>query len=470
MNPAGSFLDCPNSVRSRYQRLRRTTASLREVEEQGGRFTRTFPALQEDLFCFFFDPRAALSERGPAGTDSFNLFLLQYLARTPAYVQLRRQTANDDALALVATEEFARRLLEHLAATPPAPASSSPAGSPSLLEILGIELADRARPGPAPSTNGPAMLVIAKDVQEALETHRALIDLCHGWGLGAGELQHLDPAARIALAREIQKSRRMKRLAELVGRYRLLALQTESSKASRIPEEITDLRLSDDLSYVVPSERVLLAHPVLKYDFYRRFAERELAVYALEGRESHGRGPIVICIDTSGSMAGDRELTAKAIGIGLLEIARKRKRSFVGIVFGSRGQVASYRFAANEVTIGPAIPEATTMFLDGLIRFAGHSFGGGTDYETPLEEAMRWIDGDRYPDADVVFVTDDYCEVSEPFVRRYRDRKRAKNFRTFGIVVGADTRAVQTLRKFSDRVESSLNLTDETAGRLFECV
>jgi uncharacterized protein with von Willebrand factor type A (vWA) domain len=313
-----------------------------------------------------------------------------------------------------------------------------------------------------------AILAIAKEIQETLDAHRTLVDLCHGWGLERGQLHRLDHAERIALAQRFKKSRRLKELAAIVGRFRRLAISKQQPMISRVPEEVMDVTFGNDPARILPAERVFLAHPILRYDFYRRFAESRLAMYDTSGPESPGEGPIIICIDTSGSMAGEREVVAKAIAIGLLEIARLKHRQFVGIVFGGPGEIASFRFAGDTVTLGPDTSEETTAFFEGLIRFASHFFGGGTDYETPLREAMRWIEADRYPDGDLVFITDDYCRVTDRFLAEYSALKRLKRFSTFGVIVGTDSTAARTLRKLSDDLISSLEMTEQVADWVFE--
>ena len=56
-----------------------------------------------------------------------------------------------------------------------------------------------------------------------------------------------------------------------------------------------------------------LHHPVLRKDFYRRFLDQELIQYSLRGVEEKGKGPMIVCLDGSSSMAGDKEIWSKAV-------------------------------------------------------------------------------------------------------------------------------------------------------------
>jgi Mg-chelatase subunit ChlD len=60
---------------------------------------------------------------------------------------------------------------------------------------------------------------------------------------------------------------------------------------------------------------------------------KNLMQFKLEGKEKEGKGPLIVCIDNSGSMAGEREEWAKGFALGLLTIAKKQKREFCIIHF-----------------------------------------------------------------------------------------------------------------------------------------
>ncbi len=64
-----------------------------------------------------------------------------------------------------------------------------------------------------------------------------------------------------------------------------------------------------------------LSDEILELDWMRRFSEQNLLQYDLRGTEPTQRGGILIAEDGSGSMAGEREIWAKAIGLALLKIA-----------------------------------------------------------------------------------------------------------------------------------------------------
>ena len=67
----------------------------------------------------------------------------------------------------------------------------------------------------------------------------------------------------------------------------------------------------------------------------RRFLDAELLQYALRAIDEKGRGPMVVCIDGSSSMAGDKEIWSKAVSLTLLDIAQRQRRLFRSICFAA---------------------------------------------------------------------------------------------------------------------------------------
>ena len=99
-----------------------------------------------------------------------------------------------------------------------------------------------------------------------------------------------------------------------------------------------------ELSRLLPHELLALRHPILRRDFTRRFVEAELLQYALRAVEEKGKGPMIVCLDGSSSMAGDKEIWSKAVSLTLLDIAQRQRRLFRSICFAVRRHaVASAR-------------------------------------------------------------------------------------------------------------------------------
>lgn len=468
----GYVIECAASDRRRFEATVVRTPSLRQLQERGGQMLRGFPTLLTDVFCFFYAPQPRLRDDPTFATDRLNYFIVKFLCGSQEYQALQRRTRLAFDLALTATEQFGEKLLSYVESTQRASMGAKIGSLLRRVKIVGVTIADRLQAG-AGEPSEEALLAFAKEIDESLSAYRVLSDLDRSWGSEPGALQQLSYEQRAALARQVQDNPKLRRLAELVGRYRQLAIHKQQTRIAELPHEVVDITQGDDWSRMLDQERVVLTHPILRYDLYQRMIEGKVPQYELRGEETVGKGSLVMCIDTSGSMSGEPEMVAKAITLGLVEIARLQQRQCVAILFSSANEWLSLAFGEQEVTLcAPGQPQASLPYLEGVMRLGTDFFGGGTDFESPLREAMRVIQEDEAgcKDGDIVFLTDDQCEVRDEFLEEYRKVKAARGFSTYSVIIGARASEAQTLSKFSDEVVSSFDLTEEIAGRIFEAV
>src|SRR5262249_11546633 len=157
------------------------------------------------------------------------------------------------------------------------------------------------------------------------------------------------------LAMRVMRSPRLKLIAEMCGRFTRIAMSVQKTRVNHPPSEITSITNGKDLAHLLPSEVALLSDPDLEDLFYLKFAERRLLQYELEGRESEGRGPIILALDESGSMSETlggvvKEAWSKSVMLGLLAIARRQKRDLAVIHFSGPNQLRVGVFPKGEST------------------------------------------------------------------------------------------------------------------------
>ena len=70
--------------------------------------------------------------------------------------------------------------------------------------------------------------------------------------------------------------------------------------------------------------------------------------YELKGTEKQGKGPIVVCVDNSGSMSGDRETWSIVVALALLEIATMPKREFACIHIGGQSDALEIKWSRDK--------------------------------------------------------------------------------------------------------------------------
>jgi uncharacterized protein with von Willebrand factor type A (vWA) domain len=276
--------------------------------------------------------------------------------------------------------------------------------------------------------------------REVISNLQAMHELLNGWGTGTGVMQQLPCEEKFEIAEELKYNRKIVEIARLAGRFRDLAIGRKQRKVQGVPHEMYAVSQGDDLSLMLPIESVYLAMSDAQMVFAKKFAEKQLLEYALKTGELQA-GPLIVCVDNSGSMEGEREIWSKAIALALLEIARREKRAFVCIHFGDRDD------PLNVIEIKKT--DKPDVLASKIIELAGYFLNGGTNFEKPLEEALRYIESVEYRRADIVFITDGECVISQRFISRFLEAKKSTGFRMVSVVIAGSTNA---LLQISDMV------------------
>ncbi len=263
----------------------------------------------------------------------------------------------------------------------------------------------------------------------------------------------------------------------MVGRMKHQALALRRKNFERTTDEVFEVGIGAELSRLLPHEMVSLQHPLLRQDFIRRFVDNELLQYDLRGVEAQGKGPLIVCLDGSSSMQGDKEVWAKALTLTLLAIARRERRRFRAICFSS-ADAPLYSVDLN--TRGRYEAD-----MDKVLELAEYFPGGGTDFEKPLDAALGCIkegtcpasarqgrtrslfQESRFQRGDIVFITDGECRVHTDWAERFATEKNALGFSLFSILIDVGTSSLGSLTPFSDRITSVSQLTSEEARDVF---
>lgn len=89
-----------------------------------------------------------------------------------------------------------------------------------------------------------------------------------------------------------------------------------------------------------------------------------------------------------------------------------------------------------------------------------------TNFEAPLRKALDLIKDSTFKNADIIFVTDGDCSVSDKFKQEFKRIKEDKEFACKGILVdmGSWRSSDSTLREFCDDVVRISNVADLKNG------
>jgi uncharacterized protein with von Willebrand factor type A (vWA) domain len=241
---------------------------------------------------------------------------------------------------------------------------------------------------------------------------------------GNGKPQYASPTAKREVAAQLMTNDKLRRIAELAGRMRRIAAEKQRMKTKHGVDELADIMVGDNLSRLIPCELAKLANPLMKMDFRKKYLEKQLLQYRLRGKEKKGKGPVVVCVDESGSMQGNRDVWAKAVALALLQIAQQQKRNFALIHFDSS-------VTRTDEFNGPV---DQNRLMDTIAYFTG----GGTSFEEPMDKAAEIINKDKnYNDADIILISDGDCCVQEKWVEEFNKNKDAHKVSVTTILINS---------------------------------
>jgi uncharacterized protein with von Willebrand factor type A (vWA) domain len=297
-----------------------------------------------------------------------------------------------------------------------------------------------------------------RSAQLAEEIDRVAQD-SHDFSLEFGQGGRMSAGERLELGRRLARNRKLGELARLVGRFKQDARALRRKTLDRGVTEAYDVERGADLGRLIPSELLALHHPQLRADFHRRLLEGAVLQYRLREDEQKGKGPMVVCIDVSSSMQGDKELWAKAVSLTLMDIARRQRRLFRAVLFSSGPESMKVIDLNRERRYQPELPK--------VIELAEYFPGGGTDFQTPIDAAIELIADKKLKRGDIVVITDGECQVAPQWLADLKERKEELQFSIFAVLVDVGSSDLSTLAQFSDRVSSVSKLTVEGSREIF---
>ena len=200
------------------------------------------------------------------------------------------------------------------------------------------------------------------------------------------------------------------------------------------------IRFSNDISSVIPSELALLKNSTTRKLFELKFAQKQLLSFKYETQvatdkehtelewktieKKEPKGPIIVCVDTSGSMSGQPESIAKTITFALSKIAIEENRKCFLISFSTRICVLNL----SDFKVDNA--------LENLLNFLKMSFYGGTDAEPALRHSLKMLAEKEWKNADVLMISDFVMANISEDLQRQINAEKEKNTCFYSLVIG----------------------------------
>ncbi|KAK9866929.1 hypothetical protein WJX84_008862 [Apatococcus fuscideae] len=261
------------------------------------------------------------------------------------------------------------------------------------------------------------------EMRARLEDLRELRDLVRSLGRGGGwgplrraPIQYLDMKGRPGLLRTVLEA-----------------------------QETRGLTRSDDISRLLPSESATLARGrkqrAAKLLFYSKVVEKSLQTYERDGwsefptqivperrevRPTADRGPILLCVDTSGSMRGARETVAKALALECMRAAKAQERGCYAFCFSGPQEV-------REVQLNQDLDS-----INNLLDFLESRFNGGSDFNEPIRRCLARLSDAKWANSDILLVSDgELRQPGQEVMRKLAGAKDKLSLRVHSLIVGS---------------------------------
>ncbi len=475
--------------------IKERSKELLETSESGEKEYPQFPELMQDTFDALYKNDPVMTEEWKMKPDYLlNSEIVKKLIESARYNELRVITQLDELSSALGTELMSQQLLEWLKE-----AKEQRAALDALIQAAGdLDSAQKGesgeegeesdQEGKANSSKKMTLEEAMKHYEEAMKNFqvsteerqfvqgieriaskvkdsvRETSEMISNWGLErSGSYSKRPVNQKMELLNKLRSSAKLQQIARLAGRYRRLALQTKREQVKRGMDEQHSITQGKDLGRLIPTEWMRLKHPLTKKMFKSDFIEGKTLVYEIRGKEKKAKGPIITCIDESGSMSGLPEVWAKSVALALLEIAREQKRDFYVIHFSSGARMEQLH--TNEFL------KENLFDIEQMIDMAEYFECGGTEFEPPLDWARTKIgEGKQWKKADIIFVTDGESAVTHQWLENFNTWKKENKVAIYSVLIDSGPNSPVVLKLFSDKVEKLSNMkqdADDLAVSIF---
>jgi uncharacterized protein with von Willebrand factor type A (vWA) domain len=310
-----------------------------------------------------------------------------------------------------------------------------------------------------PSADEPSEKKLsAKETKElvrgAEKTSKESEDEMHREGGPAEKKSSNTPMDRMAeIFKKIKNNRKLLSITNIAGVLKEKANTFFRYKYNNMPQEVRGITVGNEIQKIIPSELLGFLDPDLEILNLLKLAESKLWIKDLFGYEMCSRGPIVVVIDESGSMHGEKETFAKALALTIYTIAKKQGRWVSLIAFSGHTGHRMYTSKAS-ISFGEDKLELLNWFQEFI--------SGGSHTDVPVAEMPGFFSEIKAPKGktDLVYITDDQSSISAEQAKVYNDWKASVDAKLISLILRSNG---DTLKCISDKIYPNMEyMVDET--------
>lgn len=450
-----------------YEELRAEDDTIAELIAQAGEKLRTFPALARDLYQSFYSlmPRRNDASKLSGIAQKCNRKILDHVMESEDYAAIKRICEGRELPAYEAASEFTAKtaeeldeLLEHLGNEKGALRTleklqyAQNEAAEELNDLLAqiqngksrnetvertaVDAANRAESkrrqaeavgklieSAAAQKKEAVVAKLVRSVKAAAQKAEEVQSILGAWSDEPGNMERTP--ANLELLSRVRANPALHEISRYLGRFREIFAKGRQNGYAYGRGEKYALELGNDLSRALTSELAMLALPATTPLFLRNLQQKRIKQYQRRQPIYKGAGDIICCLDESGSTKGDAAAWGKAVALTLLEIAASAGRRFALIHFSGAGDCRTDLFLPGHYRAEDKMAAAETFL------------GGGTDFETPLRQAVSLL-RDDFENADIVFITDGCCELPASYAAELAGEQAQRGFTVTGVLLDAD--------------------------------
>jgi uncharacterized protein with von Willebrand factor type A (vWA) domain len=315
-----------------FKEILKAHKKLQNTSEKNTAKYEFFKDLHQDLFSAFFKYKPELNEASSMDYKYLiNHAVMEGILKSDHYKELRALTKLDSLASAVGLEHINDDVMELIEKAQ----EENAADLQQIQELMEGENSDEgeesSNPGESKGANklsfeeGEKRLkefrkniqenvkkqmkpFTAKVLEKAKKAVNSTQDTLTAWGLGS------DPHyMKTGYQEKVQildrlRSGKMRELSLILGRYKRLAMQAQREKVKKGIEEVFNIITGSDIHKTIPSELLKFCNPETEMLFFKDYTEGKLLQYDYHSKEKKQKGPIICCVDNSGSMMGQPEI------------------------------------------------------------------------------------------------------------------------------------------------------------------
>ena len=258
------------------------------------------------------------------------------------------------------------------------------------------------------------------------------------WGLMGGQWNSLLFEQQLRIVKWQKKYPQLEQMANKMGRM------ADDEAAERMPvaiggnmkmehaakSDILGVALSKDIRSMLPLEVAQCSDEELYDVFLYKYATRNLQTFhhksellkpsrQVAPRPARLKGPMIVCVDRSGSMAGLPEELANSLMMKLLTIAERQHRNLYLISFSVEAR-----------------PIEVRRDRTALLEFFRQRSVGDTNATKMLKQVFALLESGEYASADVLWFTDFRIPLCHVELRKQLTGYRRQGTKFYGLKIG----------------------------------